>query len=199
MKAKQYFDKKAEGYQKERTHGLIGNLVANEQSIVMNLLSPKEGEKILDAGCGSGFYSSLIRDYGASVFGIDFSPAMITELGKKGIPGEVADIEHLNLGKKFDKILCAGALEFTRMHQDVFRNFSEHLKEGGCFVLVYPRKSFGGVIYQLFHLSHGVKIKLFSKKELKNLALKAGLILSTVKKGDTICNIALFSKNSSLT
>src|SRR5258708_764162 len=44
---------------------------------VLDLLSPREGERILDLGCGTGHLTSQIAAIGATVVGLDKSPAMI--------------------------------------------------------------------------------------------------------------------------
>jgi len=42
---------------------------------VMGLLDPKEGEVILDVGCGDGELTQKLQEKGCSVIGIDSSPA----------------------------------------------------------------------------------------------------------------------------
>src|ERR1700749_3917681 len=44
---------------------------------VVQLLAPRQGERILDLGCGTGYLTHLIARAGARVIGIDKSPAMI--------------------------------------------------------------------------------------------------------------------------
>lgn len=194
MKAEEYFDEKAKNYHQGRSKGFIGSLVAKEEYLALKLLNPKKNEKILDAGCGSGFFSISIKNNGSDIFGIDISHAMINELRKRGINGKVADMEKLNLKKKFDKILCSGALEFTKHPQKVIRGFSKHLKKGGIIVLIYPKSSLVGYIYKLFHLLHGVSITLSTKKRIKYLVKGSGLKVVCIKNAHPLCNVALFKK-----
>ena len=60
---------------------------------VLELLSPRPGERILDLGCGTGHLTGKIAEAGAEVVGIDNSEAMI-EQARKNFPElrfEIAD------------------------------------------------------------------------------------------------------------
>ncbi|MDO8480897.1 MAG: class I SAM-dependent methyltransferase [Nanoarchaeota archaeon] len=194
MDAKTYFDSHAQGYDKERVSGPVGMLVTKERGNVLALLDPKKGEDILDAGCGSGYYSVILKEKGAKPFGVDFSEKMVKELKTKGIPGEVANLESFNLKKKFDKIVCGGALEFTTRPEAALKSMASHLKEGGTLVLVYPRKSLAGFAYRLFHRTHGVRIHLFTKKGMQTLLEQAGMEELKTVKSDPLTNVVLAEK-----
>jgi predicted TPR repeat methyltransferase len=52
----------------------VGSLVKKcEAELVLDLLDPSPGEKILDAGCGTGVFTSDILSRGATVTGLDIS------------------------------------------------------------------------------------------------------------------------------
>ena len=146
-----------------------------EKECVMQMLSPQPGETILDAGCGSGFYSIPIKERGAEVLGVDISPKMVEAVIKSGIKAEVHNLQTLNLGKKFGKIVCAGVLEFCEDPQRVIENLKNHLNEQGFIVVLIPSFSLGGLAYKLYHLSHGVHVTLFSLGRIENLLNKSGL------------------------
>jgi ubiquinone/menaquinone biosynthesis C-methylase UbiE len=175
MDARAYFDRKAKIYDNERNSGPIGALVTREKQIVIELLEPQEGESLLDAGCGSGYYSELMAAKGCLTYGVDISGKMIENLKTKGLPGEVANLEDFNLDKTFDKIVCGGALEFVPDLQKTLHAIMRHMHSGSRFVLVYPRISTFGFLYRLFHLSHGVRIRVFSRKKLDRKFINAGL------------------------
>ena len=50
---------------------------------LIELLAPKQGEKILDLGCGTGDLAKKLDDLGVNVVGVDNSENMITEARKK--------------------------------------------------------------------------------------------------------------------
>lgn len=48
-----------------------------EFSILLKLFSPKEGQSLLDVGCGTGYFSQRFQQLGLQVTGLDPDPAMI--------------------------------------------------------------------------------------------------------------------------
>ncbi len=194
MKADEYFDKKADDYSKDRSKGFLGGIVNKEKEFVLRFLDVKKGETVLDAGCGSGDFSLLVKQRGGVPFGVDISKNMIEVLKKNGFDGCVADLESLNLNKKFDKIVCGGAIEFTTDQVRVFKNLRDHLNENGFIVLIYPRKGIGGYLYRIFHLIHGLNIKLFSPKDLKKIFDVSDLKIDDIRKTDFICGVVKISR-----
>jgi len=55
-----------------------GRCIGGEEfSILFNLFSPKEGQSLLDGGCGSGYFSRRFQQHGLQVTGIDPDSAMM--------------------------------------------------------------------------------------------------------------------------
>lgn len=181
MKARDYFDNVAGRYQDMTSSNILGKIRNNEAKSVMKLLDPQKGENILDAGCGAGFYSLLIKERGATPFGIDISSKMVDETKKQGVEAGKHDLENLDLGKNFDKIVCAGALEFCTAPKEAVKNLSNHLAEEGHIIFLFPKLSITGLLYKLYHLSHGVIINLFTVKKVEQLLNKAELEISSVE------------------
>jgi len=154
--------------------GLRGLFIAKEREAVISLLDPQPGEKILDAGCGNGYYTRLIARAGARPYGVDISPAMIMTLKREGLPGHVADIMMLNLRRTFDKVLCSGALEFVADPGMVLHNLLAHTSPGGKLILLAPRCSLGGIAYRVYHWAHGVHVTLFTRRELEKMLQGTG-------------------------
>ncbi len=170
-----YYDKQAKNYIKRLTSGSLGRIKRQEKEYVLELLDPKKKEKILDAGCGAGYYASFIKKAGCEVVGIDISEKMIEEAKKLSIKTKVCNLENFELNKKFDKIVSCGALEFCKKHLNVLKNLKKHLKKDGSIVILIPTLSAIGFLYKLYHLKNGVYITLFSKKKIKKLLEKASL------------------------
>ena len=69
------------------------------RQIGMKLYPPKAGMRVLDVGCGTGTTLSLYHQAGCRVYGIDLSPAMLAQAGKKIggqanlIQGSAADMQ----------------------------------------------------------------------------------------------------------
>jgi len=153
-----------------------------EKSSLMRLLSPQTGERVLDVGCGSGFYANLIRGTGGRVFCVDISPRMIEVVRRAGMEAEVHDVQRLNLNREFDKILCAGPLEFCKQPLTALKNIRRHLAKEGYLVLSVLNASIVGVAYSLYHLCHGFRINLFSLGRITSLLQQAGFRIEAIEK-----------------
>lgn len=180
MNCKDYFDSVAQRYLKTRS-SLLGWLMRREESALMKLLDVRSGELILDAGCGPGHYANKIQELGAKVIAVDFSPLMVSEALKSGVKAKVADVESMRLPEKFDKILCAGVLEFCTQPGDAIANLARHLKGGGCLVLLFPRMSVTGALYWLYHCFHGFRIKFFSVDEIASHLARVGMVTAEIE------------------
>ncbi len=182
MSAGKYYDKVARQYSRMITCGVGGNLKIREKNSLITLLSPTSGDAILDAGCGSGYYAEIIRKTGANVFCIDISQAMVEVVRRSGIEAEVQDIQSLDLGRKFDKILCAGPLEFCKDPLGALKNVRQHLNDEGLIVLSTLHFSIMGLVYWFYHLSHGLRIHLYSLGEITSLLNQAEFSVEVVER-----------------
>lgn len=171
-----YFDKRAAEYHEKSTGRWWGILRKRELNSCIELLEPHEDELILDAGCGAGYYTRALVRHKARLWALDISEQMLKQIEtigvEKVIKGDIADIR---LSEVFDKILCAGVLEFCPVPLDAIANLAKHLKAGGRLVLLVPPKSLCGYIYYLFHKSHKIKVHLFRKKDLITMCQGTGL------------------------
>jgi SAM-dependent methyltransferase len=95
---------------------------------------------VLDAGCGSGALAAWLLDRGADVIGVDLSPAMIQEAGRR-CQGRgrffVADLaEPLPLEPgSIDGVTCSLALHYLEDWSVALWSFAEVLRVGGWAVL----------------------------------------------------------------
>ncbi len=106
------------------------------------MLPDLAGRKILDAGCGDGYYTKILNDWGAGeVLGVDGSPKMI-ELAQAKFPNlnfEIADLLQPWRSKKstFDFIV-ANLLFNSLSDLNIFLTESNRVlkKQGGLIVSV---------------------------------------------------------------
>jgi len=111
-----------------------------ERPAMLSLLPEVEGKRILDAGCGPGWYSEWLVDHGARVVAIDISSKMV-ELAKRRL-GTRAEIHQADLSKpldfledaSFDIILCPLVLDYIRDWGGVFAEFSRVLRPAGLLI-----------------------------------------------------------------
>jgi len=102
---------------------------------LVGLLAPQSGERILDAGCGTGQLTAEIARAGADVIGIDSSPAMI-EQARANLPGvrfEVADLTAIEYREEFDAVFSNAVLHWVRKSDDAEEAIRRALKPGGRF------------------------------------------------------------------
>lgn len=170
-----YFDRQAEGYQHKISSGWLGRICLRERALVVEMLEPQPGESILDAGCGTGFYASVLMQAGCVVRGLDLSPAMVEVAKRCGIDASVADVRTFSFGQQYDKVFSSGLLEFCPDPQAVVSNLAAHLKDGGRFVILFPIRNLIGRVYRLFHRAHGLRVFLYSVGEMKDLLVRHGL------------------------
>lgn len=105
------------------------------------------GAKILDLGCGTGWYSHFMIDAGMNVTGLDFSPVGISKAKK--LYGEnanwvVGDVFNMpfKVGYEFDVIFCCDFSPFTLVDEitearEIAKNISKYLKKKGIFIFVW--------------------------------------------------------------
>ncbi len=113
---------------------------------VLNLLSPKQGEKILDVGCGNARDIACIVEQGAEVTGIDISEGMVAEarvelekLGYNKVTLEVGDATQLHYAdSEFDKVLCSEVIEHIPDADKALSEIYRVLKPNGILVLSTP-------------------------------------------------------------
>lgn len=117
MAEKALFDEWPERYDQWFTTP-IGKLVKEvEGELISHLLAPRPGEKVLDAGCGTGIFTVDFLAAGAQVVGLDISGPMLS-LARKKTTGYTffpvqGDMQHLPFGEdSFDKAISITALEF---------------------------------------------------------------------------------------
>lgn len=170
---------------------------------LIRLLGNVKGKKVLDIGCGNGFFSSMVAEKGAEVVGFDVSKKQI-ELAienekkmKLGMNFFCSDQFKFSYKDKFDlafsNMVIFYAADFKELVQ-FFRCAFNSLKDKGKFisVIVNPDyKRFDELRYDRKIVRSGSKAKsefyingkfdvssdfysLFSKKEYEKAASEAG-------------------------
>ncbi|WP_062049427.1 class I SAM-dependent methyltransferase [Bacillus sp. JCM 19034] len=103
---------------------------------LLELLASKQGETILDIGCGTGHLTKQIADFGAGVVGIDYSQSMVTK-AKQLYPQcefNVEDAERLPYRSQFDAVFSNAALHWMKNAQAVSQSVYRALKPGGRYI-----------------------------------------------------------------
>lgn len=136
----QLFDEWPETYDRWFTTP-IGSLVREvEAELILDLLKPKPGDVVLDAGCGTGVFTHDILSRGSQVVGLDISLPMLIHAGKKlkGFPFRAVLSDMLTLPfreNSFDKVASITALEFIENAKGAVEELFRVTQKGGCVVV----------------------------------------------------------------
>ena len=103
---------------------------------VIKLLAPKQHEKILDLGCGTGDLANELYRRGVNVVGIDHSSTMVEQAKQKypHIPFYVEDITNLPHAEEFDAIFSNAVLHWVKHPKSALDNMYKSLRVGGRLV-----------------------------------------------------------------
>lgn len=156
---------------------------------VISSLSPHKGEKILDIGCGPGFYSRHLVNSGSKVTAIDFSKDYIKQA--KSYVGNkanfiVADASSLPFeDNHFDKLLVTEVIEHVQNYKDILKEVLRVLRPNGSAVITTPNKySYMNLAYKLKRLAKGYKfnehVVEFSPKQFITI-LSRDFIIKNIK------------------
>ena len=116
------------------TYAEHGSFVPNLGAGVLEWLAPQPGERILDLGCGDGQLTAKIAASGATVVGVDASPAMVEGARNRGLDARIANAEALPFDGEFDAVFSNAALHWVRDQDAMFAGVRRALKPGGRFV-----------------------------------------------------------------
>ena len=142
-----YFDSTAWDYDEWYTTPVGKFIDRIETELAFELLPPKEGWKVLDAGCGTGNFTFKLARRGCRVTGIDVSRPMLQRAKRKMESCELESIkEQVDFAKmdindlafadaSFDAIYSMSAFEFIDEPERAFSQLWWVLKPGGNLLI----------------------------------------------------------------
>jgi len=147
------------------------------------LMGPVRGKKLLDVGCGMGYFSDFFARRGGDIIGLDPDYNSIHYL--KGKPGQhfaVGNAERLPFkSNSFDLILCTEVLEHIEKDGEAVAEIARVGKEGSSVLVTVPSPEgiFGSRIKNIAHnhegtLEHHCR-EGYTYAELKDLLEKNGI------------------------
>jgi 2-polyprenyl-3-methyl-5-hydroxy-6-metoxy-1,4-benzoquinol methylase len=105
------------------------------------------GQRVLDAGCGTGVFSYYLANRGCLVTGIDGSAAMIRICQQQ--PAPVVPIQFRQgllplaaaaASEPFDIILSSSVLEYVPDLMATWQSFADQLRTGGYLIVSLPNR-----------------------------------------------------------
>ncbi len=119
--------------------------------ILLDMLSPRPGETVLDLGCGTGLARATLDEAGLIAVGMDFSIGMLKRAAERRQPRLVlANCIRLPFRQaSFDQLLGATVIQNIAKKHEALAEISRVLRKGGRAVLSFPRNA--GVQIALHH------------------------------------------------
>jgi SAM-dependent methyltransferase len=179
----EYFGGVSGEYNEKSERGLWRRVREAEYAAVLRELAPVAGLCVLEAGCGGGWYSRRIAQLGPRLLVVsDALFPMARSAGAGGMKAVVADVSSLPVKPVFDRILCAGTLEFAPEPAHFLAESARALKPGGRLVILAPSTNVLARFYRMWHKRHGFVITLFSSETIRDMAESCGLKVASVRR-----------------
>ena len=131
-------------YEKQKVYEIFSRAEDYPKKVETFLKKNIKGEKILDAGCGSGKFLPLLEELSNTYIGIDLSEEQIkkakTKTNKSNSILQVGDLEKLNFSdNSFDFIVSAwvlGTVILEEKREKVIQELKRVLKTDGTIYLI---------------------------------------------------------------
>ena len=117
-----------------KSYAKNARFVSNLGTPLIELLSARPGERILDLGCGDGVLTKEIQELGCEIVGVDFSPMMVEAAVNRGLDARVVDGQELHFTNEFDAVFSNAALHWMPDPNGVITGVWRALGLGGRFV-----------------------------------------------------------------
>jgi len=169
-----FFDQKAANLSDAHLQTELGRYIfCRQKELILDLVVPHAGERVLDVGCGNGNHLEFFRDKWCSITGIDPSAEILeiarTKLGSKAelILSQAEDLPFSD--DEFDIVTLINVLEIAKNPQKVI---SEAIRvcRGRVFIGFLNNYSFVGTkqrLKELFGFPLSQKIRFLNLNEIK--------------------------------
>jgi ubiquinone/menaquinone biosynthesis C-methylase UbiE len=173
QKVRDFHDRDAAGYHKERYHSRTceGLAYLTRREIILAMAAIKPG-RVLDLGCGPGILTKNLVDKGHTVYSADLSCEMIEkarEAASHASPGlfshfVVSDASQIPFaGERMDMVFSIGLMCYIDNHKDVLKEIYRVLVPGG-FAIIQINNIRWPIMYRMFvPLYHCLKSLIFGK------------------------------------
>jgi ubiquinone/menaquinone biosynthesis C-methylase UbiE len=143
----------------------LSGSIRSRNSNILACVGSLEGKRVLDLGCGGGFFAGELTKRGAKVYGVDYAAAGINFGGRRYPDLDLRVASAYELPKlleagSFDVVTLLDVIEHMSDHQRLVDNAYYVLKIGGRFVVstdiiegVWDRKPWSWLLPAAGHFS----------------------------------------------
>ncbi len=136
-----YWNRRSDSFMEQRLHELHSPLAGRWLTEIRKYLPSGRSLKILDVGCGAGFFSILLAKEGHQMTGTDLTPSMIDAsrilAQQEGVSCEfiVMDAEKLSFADETFDVVISRNLTWTLPHvEQAYAEWQRVLKPGGILL-----------------------------------------------------------------
>jgi SAM-dependent methyltransferase len=157
----------------------------NERALLNEWIAPAtladfRGKSVLECGCGGGQHTAYLAEVAGEVVAVDLNTVDIARqrnAGTANVSFIDADIASMDLGRRFDVVVCIGVIHHTDDPDRTFTNLVRHVKPGGRLIVwAYSQEGNFLVAKVVEPLRHGI-IRHLSRAAVARLAEAITLLL----------------------
>jgi ubiquinone/menaquinone biosynthesis C-methylase UbiE len=171
------YDQIAPTFDTRYAHGLYDDL----QKVLREFVEAERPERVVDAGCGTGYWLAALSDLAPRIHGLDFSHEMLRKARDRNLSGGLVRATAGILPfreRSFDLILCVNALHHFGRFEDFIVEAHRVLKPGGMLASFGMDPHHGGdswCVYDYFPETRAIDLARYpSSGAIIDAMLRAG-------------------------
>jgi ubiquinone/menaquinone biosynthesis C-methylase UbiE len=177
-------------------------------TVTLSLLGLREGERVLDAGCGEGRHTLEVSKYNCSIIGLDTDRTSLKKtkyvLALMEQKGEIKGSWHLLQGDitrlpfkaaSFDRIICSEVLEHVPEDEGGIKEMIRVLKGGGVMAISVPTYITEAIYWRIspdYYNHPGGHIRKYRKRQIMERLRRHGVHIYAIQRKHAFHSIYWF-------